>query len=68
MFIEWSSTFHMAFVQIDEFDWLPGRQKGKFLKKMFKSLLLNNPKVDEADTFHTCLCHYPLHKLCFCFV
>ena len=23
-----SSTFHMSFVQITEFDWLPGRQKG----------------------------------------
>ena len=23
-----SSTFHMAFVLIAEFDWLPGRQKG----------------------------------------
>ena len=28
MLIEKSSTFHMAFVQIAEFDWLPGRQKG----------------------------------------
>ena len=28
MIIELSSTFHMAFVQITEFDWLPGRQKG----------------------------------------
>ena len=27
MFIEKSSTFHMAFVQIAEFDLLPGRQK-----------------------------------------
>ena len=23
--------------------------------------------MDEADTFHTCLGHYPLYKLCFCF-
>ena len=30
MFIEKSSTFHMAFVQIAEFDWLPGQQKGIF--------------------------------------
>ena len=28
MFIEKSSTFHVAFVQIAEFDWLPGRLKG----------------------------------------
>ena len=30
MFIEKCSTFHMAFVQIAEFDWLPGQQKGIF--------------------------------------
>ena len=30
MFIEKSSIFHMAFVQIAEFDWLPGQQKGIF--------------------------------------
>ena len=23
--------------------------------------------MDEAVTFHKCLLHYPLHKLCFCF-
>ena len=28
MFIEKCSTFHETFVQIAEFDWLPGRQKG----------------------------------------
>ena len=28
MFIEQSSTFHMNFVQIVEFDWLPGRHNG----------------------------------------
>ena len=33
MFIELSSTFHMAFVQIGLFDWLSGRQKGQFSKK-----------------------------------
>ena len=33
--------------------------------KMFKTLLKIH-KVDEAVTFHTCLLHYPLHKLCFC--
>ena len=27
MFIEHSSVFHMNFVQIAEFDWLPGRHK-----------------------------------------
>ena len=30
MFIEKSSTFHTAFVQIGEFDWLSGDKKGKF--------------------------------------
>ena len=34
---------------------------------MLKNLPLRNHKVDEADTFHTCLFHYPLHNLCFCF-
>ena len=28
--------------------------------------LLRNHKVDEAVTFHTCLWHHPLHKLCVC--
>ena len=28
IFIELSFIFHMAFVQIAEYDWLPGRQKG----------------------------------------
>ena len=27
MFIEYSSTFHMTFVQIGEFDWLSGGKK-----------------------------------------
>ena len=30
MFIEKSSTFHMTFVQIGEFDWLLGGKKGRF--------------------------------------
>ena len=30
MLIEWSSTFHMTFVQIGEFDWLSGGKKGRF--------------------------------------
>ena len=53
LFIEKSCTFNMAFVQIAEFDWLPGRHKGKFWRE--KHLLLRNHKVDEDDTFHTCL-------------
>ena len=67
MFIESSTTFHMTFVQIGEFDWLSGRQKGLNFVKMFKNLLLRNHKGDEAETWHTCLGPYLLHKLCFLF-
>ena len=34
---------------------------------MFKNLLLRNHKGDEAETWHTCLGHEPLQKLCFLF-
>ena len=37
-----------------------------FRIKMLKNLLRNH-KLGEADTFHACLLHYPLHELCFCF-
>ena len=57
MFIEKSSKFHMTFVQIGEFDWLSGRQKGWIFVKMFKNLLLRNRMGDEAETWHTCLGH-----------
>ena len=67
MFIELSSTFHMTFVQIGVFDWLPGRQKGSIFEKTFKNLLLRNHMEDVAETWHTCLGHYPLQKLCFLF-
>ena len=49
--------FHMTFVQISEFDWLLGRQKGSIFVKMFKNLLLRNHMGDEAETWHTCLGH-----------
>ena len=39
--------------------------KGKFSKKILKYLLFRNHKGDEAETWHTCLGHYPLHRLCF---
>ena len=65
MFIEKSSTFHLTFVQIGEFDWLSVRQKGSIFVKMFKNLLLRNHKGDEAEPWHTCLGHQPLQKLCF---
>ena len=50
MFIEYSSTFHMTFVQIGEFDWLSGRQKGLIFVKLFKNLFSEtikgkNPKL-----------------------
>ena len=32
---------------------------------MFKNLLLRNHKKDEAETWHTCIGHCPLQKLCF---
>ena len=49
--------FHMTFVQIGEFDWLLGRQKGLIFVKMFKNLFLRNHIWDEAETWHTCLGH-----------
>ena len=55
----------MTFVQIGEFDWFSGRQKGSIFVKMFKNLLLRNHIGDEAETWHTCLGHQPLHNLCF---
>ena len=55
----------MTFVQIGEFDWLSGRQIGSIFVKMFKNLLLRNNIGDEAETWHTCLGHYPLQKLRF---
>ena len=57
MFIELSSTFYMTFVQIGEFDWLLGRQKGSIFVKMFKNLFLRNHIWDEAETWHTCSGH-----------
>ena len=60
MFIEWSSMFHITFVQIGVFDWLSGWQKGSIFVKMFKNLLLRIHMEDEGETWHTCLGHYPL--------
>ena len=58
--------FHIIFVQIGVFyDWLSGRQKVSIFIKMFKNLLLINHMKDEAETWHTCLGHYPLQKFCF---
>ena len=54
MFIEWSSTFHTTFVEIGEFDWLSGRQKGSIFVKMFKNLLLrilSHPKPKKMLIF-----------------
>ena len=65
MFIEYSFTFNMTFVQISVFDWLSGRQKGSIFVKMFKNLLLRNFMEDEAKTCHTCLVYYPLQKFSF---
>ena len=48
LFIEYSSTFRMTFVQIGEFDWLSGLLKGSIFVKMFKYLLLRNHKGEGA--------------------
>ena len=58
--------FHLTFVQIGVFDWLSGRQKASIFIKMFKNLLRNHIE-DEAETWHTCLGHYPVRKLYFLF-
>ena len=49
----------MTFVQIGEFDWLSGWQKGLIFIKMFKNILLRNhiDIGDEAETWHACLGH-----------
>ena len=57
--------FRITFVQIGVFDWLSGRQKGSIFVTMFKNLLLRNHMEAEAETWHTCLGHYPLQNLCF---
>ena len=44
---------------------LRGDIKGKVPKKKIKILLLRNHKADEAETWHTCIGHCPLQKLCF---
>ena len=59
--------FHITFVQIGVFDWLLGQQKASIYINMFKNLLLRNPIENEAETWHTCLGHYRLQKLCFLF-
>ena len=55
----------MTVVQIGEFDWLSGRQKGSIFVKMFKNLLLRNHIRDEAETWYKCLGHKLLHKYFF---
>ena len=35
--------FHMTFVQMGEFDWLSGRQKGSLFVKMFKKSSSQKP-------------------------
>ena len=60
MFIELSSTFHMTFIQIGEFDWLLGGGGGggggakrvDFRKNV--NLLLRHHILDEAETWYTC--------------
>ena len=40
-----SSTFHMAFVQIAEFDWLPGLLNGLILEKVYSSEIMRWMKL-----------------------
>ena len=55
----------MTFIQIAYLIGRSGDMKGKFLKNLKKNLHLRNHKEDEAETWHTCLGHWPLHNLCF---
>ena len=57
----------MTFVQIGVFDRLSGWQKGSIFEKTFKNLLFRNHMEDEAETWHTCIGHYPLEKFVFYF-
>ena len=44
-----------------------GGKKGSIFAKIFKNRLFRNNRGDEAETWHTCLGHYLLHRLCFLF-
>ena len=57
--------FHITFVEIGAFDWLSGRQKSVNFHKNVKKSSSEKLMEDEAETWHTCLGHYPLQKLCF---
>ena len=59
--------FHTTFVQIAKFYLLTGQLEGYISEIIFKILLLRNRKGDEAETWHTCIGHYPLQKLCLLF-
>ena len=66
MFIAVFSTFHMTFVQISDFDWLPGLQKGKFSKKKKRKKML----LSSQKSYYGCIHIYgvdTLHKLCVMF-
>ena len=49
-----------------EVNWVHQALKGKF-SKIFNILLLRNRKEDVAETWHTCIGHCPLQKLCLLF-
>ena len=53
----------MTFVQIGEFDWLSGLQKGSIFVKMFKNLLLRNYMGNEADMYYMYLFSVAAQKL-----
>ena len=57
--------FHTTFVQIALFNWLTGRHKGYIFEKYSVFFFSETVKEDEAETWHTCIGHCPLQKLCF---
>ena len=57
----------MTFVQIGEFDWLSGWQKGSIFVKIFKILHLRNRTENEAEIWHTCKGYRPLQNFFFPF-
>ena len=67
MFIEFSTTFHMTFVQIGVFDWLSGRQKGSIFEKMFKKSSSQKPYGGCSGNLAYLLRTLPSTKLCFLF-
>ena len=54
MFVEWSSTKHILFVQISQFGWLSWQPKGSICEKYKKNQLLRSYMGDETETLQKC--------------